>query len=139
MREAYDARVSEFMSRAVISLGKDVEVRRAADVLIERNISGVMVVDGEGRPIGVFSALDVVAAIREGRVSARIQDFMSAEVYAVSPNATLREAARLMSDMNIHRLFVYPGRDGVVAVSGEDAPLGIVTSRDVMRALAGAV
>lgn len=138
MREAYAARVSEFMSRAVISLGKDVEVRRAAEVLIGRGISGVMVVDGDGRPIGVLSEMDIAAAISQGRVSARIQDFMSTEVYAVDPGTTLRDAARVMSDKNVHRLFVYPGGEGVTPVSGMDVPLGIVTSKDIIRALADA-
>lgn len=137
MKEAYSAPVSEFMSRAVISLRKDVKVRKAAEVLISRKISGVMVVDDKGVPLGVLSEMDIAAAVREGKASAEIEDFMSREVYAVSPETTLREAAGIMRDKNVHRLFVYPGREGMIAVYGGEVPLGIVTSKDIIRVLAG--
>jgi len=137
MRDAYSAAVSEFMSRAVISLKKDVEIRKAAEVLINRNISGVMVLDDNGAPIGVLSEMDIAAAVKEGRTDAKIEKFMSREVYAVSPKTTLREAAEIMRERNVHRLFVYPGKEGIIPVSGEEVPLGIVTSKDIIRALAG--
>lgn len=61
----------------------------------------------------------------------RVQTIITWPVITVAPHATLREAAQLVHKENIGALVVLP-EDG--------APLGIVTERDIVRALAeGAV
>jgi predicted transcriptional regulator len=135
MRDAYNSLVSSFMTKAVISLGKEAKIRRAAKVLAEKKISGIMVTGSSGAPIGVLSDIDIVAAMRKGKTASMIQEFMSRRLYAVPPGTSIREAARIMSDKNIHRLFVYPGEEGVREVSGGEQPLGIITSKDIVKAL----
>lgn len=56
-----------------------------------------------------------------------VRDGMSRVVLTIGPNHTLREAARLMADRNV----------GAAVVVDPDSPgPGIVTERDILRALA---
>lgn len=44
----------------------DVPLPRAAELMVERGITHVLVVDGGGRPLGVLSALDVAGVVAWG-------------------------------------------------------------------------
>jgi CBS domain-containing protein len=48
------------MTRQVVTLGADYSLRDAAMVLRAATVSGAPVVDGEGRPVGMLSATDIV-------------------------------------------------------------------------------
>jgi CBS domain-containing protein len=57
----------------------------------------------------------------------QVRDGMSSVVLTIGPNHTLREAARLMADRNV---------GAAVVVDPESPGPGIVTERDILRALA---
>src|SRR3954468_7121043 len=57
----------------------------------------------------------------------QVRDGMSNVVLTIGPNHTLREAARLMADRNV---------GAAVVVDPESPGPGIVTERDILRALA---
>jgi predicted transcriptional regulator len=133
MNEFYNKRVSELMSKGVISISEDATVREAARVLMENKISGVMVVDKDSKPVGVLSEIDIAVAVKEGEVGAPVRDYMSREVHAIMPESSLRDVAKIMSEKGIHRLFVYPDKKGRVGV--KEMPLGIISSRDIILGL----
>jgi CBS domain-containing protein len=57
----------------------------------------------------------------------QVRDGMSSVVLSIGPNHTLREAARLMAERNV----------GAAVIVDPDSPgLGIVTERDILRAIA---
>jgi CBS domain-containing protein len=63
----------------------------------------------------------------EKELGMELRDIMTKHVHVVSPSATIREAARLMRDLDT----------GILPVSDEQAIVGLVTDRDiVVRALA---
>ena len=58
----------------------------------------------------------------------RVRDAMSTEVFEISEDATLQAAAKRMADARVNSLIVRP--------EGREDPFGIITSTDVVDALA---
>lgn len=57
-----DLRVSEAMSKRVVTVGPDMDLEDIAGLLIERKIKRVPVTE-DGRPVGIISQRDIVRAI----------------------------------------------------------------------------
>ena len=131
----------------------DTTVRELADILAKHKISGVPVVDGEGRVLGMVSEADVILQDAdlhfpyyiqflesviylqsvhkfEERVrkafGSKVTEIMTTDVVTVSPDATVREVATLMADRNVNRL----------PVTENERLVGIVTRGDIVRAIA---
>lgn len=130
--------VINVMTRDVVSVGPGTSVRDAARMMVDRRISGLPVVDGSGRVIGVISEADYVA--RDGastwvtRVlfrddksgllgSEEVADLMSTDPITIPTTATVTEAARVMTRHGVKRLPVVDG----------DQMVGIVTRSDLVR------
>ena len=81
---------------------------------------------GRQRPWGVVDALDVALAEAEGKV-AGVGELAKVGVVTIDSNATLAEAARVMTERGIsHLVAVQPGTDspaGVISASGLAAVL----------------
>lgn len=58
--DADEATVSEIMATDVVCVSKEVKLDVVHDLFLELGISGVPVVDGQGRPIGVVSKTDLL-------------------------------------------------------------------------------
>lgn len=129
-------RVADLMQRHVKTVRGDANVAEVVVSLSDAHISGMPVVDGAGKVIGVLSTSDVLAAEAEaGDATARqnlfenttVQDIMTAKPFTISADADIREAAQQMLYAEVHRLFVAEG-DGRIA--------GIITTTDIVRAVA---
>lgn len=152
-----DLRVRDIMQTEVITVGPDTTVRELADILAEKKISGVPVVDEQGAVIGMVSEADLIVQDAElhfpyyiqfldsviylqsfhkfeerfkKAFATRVSDIMSREVIAVSPETSVREAATLMTDRNVNRLPV------TESGKGGGRLVGIVTRADIVRAIA---
>lgn len=139
-------KVESIMRRAVVTVRPETPLRDVARVLVEHGISGVPVVDAGGTVIGVISEADFV--LREQGVSRRrgglfrlladdgdretlvkveattAGEAMTSPPLTIEPAATLRDAARLMTERQVNRLPVV--HDGAL--------VGIVTRADIVRA-----
>ena len=128
-------RVAELMQSDVRTVRDDASVAEAVAYLADGHISGMPVVDGTGRVIGVVSSSDVLTAEaeaddpgarRELLENTSVREIMTARPYTVAPGEDVREAARQMLYADVHRLFVTEG--GCV--------VGIVSTTDIVRAVA---
>jgi len=145
--------VREIMSKGARVVRPDVSVEAAADLMIEMGISGVPVVDKEGRPIGVLSKSDLVRAMRdsggdgemerkermtvgdvevdlppgfhvERLVKATVGELMTPIAFSVGEDTSVARAAALMAYEGVHR----------VPVTSEDGRvIGVLSSMDVLR------
>lgn len=62
------ATVGSFMTKVTVALRPEDSIERAVEVMAERMIHRVVVVDGAGRLVGIVSPLDILKAVREGRL-----------------------------------------------------------------------
>ena len=137
------------MSRQVITISREMPLRKAAAILSKAQISGVPVVDDRGRCLGVLSTTDFlrsphpdsplpVEGEKGGGIATEgdegnglreesVAKYMTADTVTVSPSTPIRKIARQMLDAHIHR---------VIVVDKEDRPIGIVSTTDILAALA---
>ncbi len=111
--------VKEIMTKDVVTVPLATPVREVADLLSERNVSGVPVVDDEGRVLGVVSELDVVS--RRGATAA---DIMSKQVISVTEDTDVDEVLHLFLNQRIRR---------VPVLSDGQHLAGIVSRSDLVR------
>ena len=111
--------VKEIMTKDVITVPPAMPVREVANLLSERNVSGVPVIDDEGRVLGVVSELDVV-----GRQGATAADVMSKQVISVTEETDVREVVQLFLNQRVRR---------VPVLSGGQQLIGIVSRSDLVQ------
>jgi len=148
--------VAEVMSRPVLSVTAATPLQEAVQLLNEHHISGLPVVDGDGRLVGELSEqdlmvresgfetgpyvmlLDAVIYLRNPLswdkevhqvLGNTVADVMGQQPHSCSGELPLPAAARLLHERSTQRLFVLD--DG-------QRPVGVLTRGDVVRALAEA-
>ncbi len=112
--------VSAIMTADVWCAREDLELSALRDLLLDRHVSGVPVVDGAGRCVGVVSTADLA---RAGDHAARVRDVMARLTFVLPDNASISQAAALMALEHVHRIPIITD-DGKVA--------GIVSSIDIL-------
>lgn len=122
--------VVDLMTAGVITATPDTELKDAARLMVRHRVSGLPVVDGNTRLVGMITEADFlrveVDSHYEGAVvSTRVGDVMSAPVVTVPPELPLVEAARLMCDEDVKRMPVIDDREVIV---------GIISRFDVVNA-----
>jgi sulfide:quinone oxidoreductase len=117
--------VGDVMSTEPLVVAPEDTLGEVAEKMSERDFASALVAD-YGRLIGVLTARDLLRAFA-GRIhssEARVREWMTAEPLSVPADATLDEAAFLMTEHGIHHLAVVEG----------ERPIGMVGLRDVTRA-----
>jgi CBS domain-containing protein len=121
--------VKDHMATEVVTLHPDMEILRAAQLLISCDISGAPVLDQHGRLIGVLTERDCMRvalhAGYHGEPGGLVHDYMTANPVTVSPDDTILELAERFITEKYRR---YPVLDGGRLV-------GVISRRDVMRAM----
>ncbi len=127
-------------------------LRGLVRLLEEHEISGVPVIDPQGRVIGVVTKTDIIHRCTEGTLdvppaylfevlseqgeedeefapeeSITVEDLMTEEPATVPPDASAEEVARVMTEGRFHR---------VIVVDSGRFPLGIITTLDLLKVLA---
>lgn len=146
-------KAGEIMTRSVITIDADSTVAEAAKRMLDHRISGMPVVDGQGRVIGVISEGDLLRRAETGTESGgkgrgswwlglvagasaqadaftkqhgrSVRDVMSANVVSVDEDASLNEVVELMESRRIKR----------VPVTRDRQVVGIISRANLMRIL----
>ncbi|MBH8576734.1 CBS domain-containing protein [Nostocaceae cyanobacterium CENA369] len=146
--------VAEVMSHNPIVVRAETPLNEAVQIIAERRISGLPVVDDAGKLVGIISEtdlmwqetgvtppayimfLDSVIYLQNPATYERdlhkalgqtVGEVMSKNPITISPDKTVKEAAQLMHDRNVHRLPVLDSAGQVI---------GILTRGDIIRAMA---
>ena len=114
------------MTRDVQTVTTSEIVGEIRDLMLERKIHGIPVLDAAGAVAGIVTSSDLV---EEYPPELGVTAVMNDEVVSVAPDTPLVEVARTMLYAGIHHLVVVDGRDVT----------GIVSSFDLLRELAGEV
>lgn len=122
-------KVSQYMTRRVVTVGPDTEFHRAFDLMRSRRIHHLPVVDG-GRVVGIIAERDVLlAAANYGSAEVPISEIMRGPPPVCVPeSAELKEAARLLVTHHIGSLPVLNAAKTLV---------GIITETDIFKIAAG--
>jgi CBS domain-containing protein len=121
--------VAHVMSWGVVTCAEQAPLRAAARAMSDRRSRSIAIVDGRGACLGVLTGFDLLAAYRTGGLDGTVSELMQPPI-TVSPNASLREAADLMLEHEIHRLVVVDPRDP------NRIPLGIISTSDMVAEMA---
>jgi CBS domain-containing protein len=99
-------RISEVMTASVVTAPVGAAVREVAELMRERNVGSVVLVDDDGEPVGFVTDRDLaVSVLADGRDPADLAaDHASTPVVTGSPAMDVREAAELMTGHGIRRL-----------------------------------
>lgn len=128
MRREY---VSDVMSDAYLVCRGKTPVTAAARAMIESGWRSVVVADAHGKPLGVFSGLDLLSFSDLDRIpdSMLVTEVMHAPL-TIRMDATLHEAAKMMIDNHHHRILV------IDPEHVDSLPLGVISSFDIVSEMA---
>ena len=150
------ATVADIMDRDPVTVSPETTVEEVVRILKSNELTGVPVVNEGGRCVGIVTEADLVLADEEGdlhiphyielmggvvfleplrrfeerlrkAVAASAEDMMTEDPVTVDPSASIREAARLISEKGHNR----------IPVVEHGRMVGLVTRVDVLQALAG--
>jgi predicted transcriptional regulator len=122
-------KVRELMKSPVHSVTQATSLQELVELLDHKMITGVPVIDAEGRTIGVVSRSDVAvhwarSAGSDEMLHQSVAEIMTPFAFSVKPDDEIVGLVDTMLSGGIHR----------VVVSDEDGrPVGIVTSMDIVR------
>lgn len=135
-------KVEDVMTVNVGAVGEDATLKQVAELMVDRGISGVPVIDTGRRVVGVVSEADIIVKaanqpqsllgrlfaprpVDERRLAAATAgEAMTAPAVTIEADRPLAEAARIMVERGVNRLPVL--RDGKL--------VGIVSRADIVRA-----
>jgi len=121
--------VKDHMTRNVATLSPDMEIARAVQFLIARDVSGAPVLDAHGRLVGILTERDCMEKAMQADYHAQpgglVSDCMSPDPEFVTPDESVLTLAEKFIKGRFHR---YP-------VVDQGRLVGIISRRDVMRAL----
>ncbi len=148
-----ELKAKDIMTKDVVILSKEMDVKEVAQLLLEKDIGGAPVVDDEGQVIGIVTEGDLIMEdvkihfptfihllsgiiyleslkkfeekLRKA-VGVRVEDIMTRKVFTVDEETSVEDIATLMIEKGISR----------VPVVREGQLVGIVTRRDIVKFLA---
>ena len=151
------ATVADIMERDVVTAAPDDDVESLIKLLREHELPGVPVTDGDRRLVGIVTESDLILRAEDSDLhlphylelfggivfleplqhleeklrkafATNVRDMMTSDVQTISPDASVEEAARLISRSGHNRL----------PVTDDDGRLlGVVTRVDCLAALSG--
>ena len=118
--------VKDIMTKNVISTDVNNSVFEAAELMSSNQVGCLVITDGE-LPIGIVTERDFVRRVvaKKLPLETKISEIMSRSLITIDPDASLKEAARLMSNNKIRRL----------PVLKQNRLVGIVVASDFVRNL----
>ncbi|MBN3039903.1 MAG: CBS domain-containing protein [Candidatus Omnitrophica bacterium] len=144
--------VKEMMTKEIITVSPDMQVRKFADLLIDKNISGAPVVDDQGNLLGLalekgvmfldknvhlpsfihiamgfftFGVKKFEEEIKKVTAS-KVSEIMIKEYVSFSEDMSVEDAATIMLEKDVYYCPVLKGQKLI----------GIVTKRDIVRSIA---
>ena len=114
----------DIMTRKVCTIQPEASAQEAAQLLDQMRISGLPVVDEDGKIIGIVTEADIISKVN--RDGLRVANIMSQEVIFVDEETLVSEIAMLLTDRKIKR----------VPVVNDGKLVGIVSRADIVHAVA---
>jgi CBS domain-containing protein len=117
--------VKDIMSSPVVALDEDSTSNKVATLMDENALGCVIITNKAGKPVGIITERDLVVRVLAKNLvpdAIKAKEIMTSPLVTIQPEATISEAARRMSGMDIRRLgVIYKGN-----------LVGLISSRDIL-------
>lgn len=130
-----DVEVAQLMDTRVRTLDPDVTVREVARKMAKESTDCVILVKGL-TPVGVITERDLVVKILGDGVDpdkVLAKDIMSTALITTSPDTSMTDAAKLMSEYKIRRLLVVDNKGRLVGLASADDLAKVLAKRKDYR------
>lgn len=151
-------KAKDIMTRNVVTVSEDTDIAEATELLLNRHINGVPVVNAHGRLVGILCQSDLIAQQKRIRLpslftlldgfipltstkhldaelqkisAAKVSQAMTTDPVTVAPDASVEEVATLMVENSFHTIPVVDGERLVGVIGKEDVlrTVSVVSSR----------
>ncbi|MBM4146928.1 MAG: diguanylate cyclase [Nitrospira sp.] len=116
------------MRSPVIAVSEETEIPEAANLMVINSLRRLVVVDGEQKVIGIVTQTDIIKNLSiDSFISfKKVEQIMNRNIISVDEKDRLSNAVSLMAKNRISCILVMKGKK----------PLGIITERDITKAIA---
>ncbi|MCW4001418.1 MAG: CBS domain-containing protein [Candidatus Bathyarchaeota archaeon] len=117
--------VRDVMSSPVVTMSEDETANRAASNMDMNDLGAVIVQSNTGKSIGIITERDIVKRVVAKNLkpdTVKAKEIMTTPLVTIEPEATITDAARRMTRLDIRRLgVIYKGN-----------LVGIISSKDIL-------
>lgn len=126
-----DRIIRDFMRRGVVTCGVDANAAEVARIMLDNDVSALVVIDERLNACGVISKTDLIGYYGKDLSLITAEDVMTSEILTVSPDTLVHEAVQLMLERRIHQLVI------VTKGGAHRRPVAIFTTGDAVALMAG--
>ncbi len=124
---AINSSISEIMEENVVFLNVKDSLKDALNLMLNKNVGGIPIIDDEKRVKGIISERDFVFLISGIVTGKMVEKYMSKKLVTAKSDMSIGEASKSMMNNGFRRL----------PVLRDDILIGIITASDIMRFLGG--
>lgn len=120
--------VKDAMSSPVVTLDEEDTSNKVANIMDEHNLGCIIVTNKTGKPIGIITERDLVKRVLSKNLkpdAVKAKEIMTSPLITIDPEATISEAARRMSRLDVRRL----------GVLYKDNLVGLISSKDILAVM----
>ncbi len=125
--------IRDFMCRGVVTCGVNTNAADAARIMLDNDVSALVVVDERLNACGIISKTDLLRSYGKDLSMIGAEDIMTPEILTVSPETLVHEAVQLMLVHGVHQLVI------VTQGGSHRRPVAIFTTGDAVALMAGEV
>ena len=115
--------VKEIMTREAVSITPKYSIRESVDLMLEKGIGSLPIVDKEDKLVGIVTERDFALALAGSLTNETVGDIMIKDVITTTPGTPIESCSKIMVRNNLRR----------IPVVEEGKLIGIVTSTDILR------
>ena len=123
--------IRDFMRRGVVTCGVDANAAEVAKIMLDNDVSALVVIDERLNACGVISKTDLIRSYGKDISAITAEDIMTTDIFTISPDTLVYEAVQLMLEHRIHQLVI------VTRGGAHRRPVAIFTSGDAVALMAG--
>lgn len=122
-RRLEEIRLDEVMTEKLITVDEHTDLKKCAKLMLDKEISSLIVTDGKGLLKGIFTKSDLVGAyVKHYSGKQVVADYMTRRVFTVAPDEATHMVLLIMANNRVSRVVVVRNRK----------PVGIITGRDLL-------
>jgi CBS domain-containing protein len=117
--------VKDVMTSPTVTIKENAPANKVAALMDKHDVGCIIVTTKQAKPLGIITERDLVVRVLAKNLKTdtiKAEDVMTSPLMTIEPDATIAEAARRMSRLNIRRL----------GVMYKEQLVGIVSSKDIL-------